>query len=43
MSKLFSKGVGASFDINKPFLVLSQHPVTTEFGNGEEEIKQLLR
>ena len=42
MSKLFSKGVGATFDINKPFLVLSQHPVTTEFGNGEEEIKTTL-
>lgn len=32
------KGVGAPFDPNHPFLLVSQHPVTTEFGSGESQI-----
>jgi UDP-hydrolysing UDP-N-acetyl-D-glucosamine 2-epimerase len=36
------KGVGASFDLNQPFLLVSQHPVTTEFGNGRAQIEQTL-
>ncbi len=40
--ELFSEGVGPSFDLNKPFLLLSQHPVTTEYGHAEEQINQTL-
>ncbi len=36
--KLFNKGVGAVLDINEPFLLVSQHPVTTEFGEGQRQI-----
>ncbi len=31
-------GVGNNIDITKPFLVVSQHPVTTEYGDGESQI-----
>tara|TARA_B100001758_G_C18414064_1_gene618044 strand:+ start:1607 stop:2764 length:1158 start_codon:yes stop_codon:yes gene_type:complete len=41
-NELFSEGVGPSFDLNKPFLLLSQHPVTTEYGHAEEQINQTL-
>lgn len=37
-----NRGVGASFDLSKPFLLVSQHPVTTEFGNGRAQIEQTL-
>ena len=37
---LFTEGVGGKFDLNKPFLMLSQHPVTTEYGEGERQINQ---
>jgi UDP-hydrolysing UDP-N-acetyl-D-glucosamine 2-epimerase len=36
------KGVGAPFDPNHPFLLVSQHPVTTEFGSGEGQILETL-
>lgn len=39
---LFSQGVGGVFDLNKPFLMLSQHPVTTEYGEGERQIAESL-
>ena len=39
---LFDDGVGISFDLNQPFLMLSQHPVTTEFGSGESQIQASL-
>lgn len=39
---LFDVGVGARLDINKPFVVVSQHPVTTEYGEGEHQIKATL-
>lgn len=35
-------GVGKEFDINQPFLLVSQHPVTTEYGLGEHQISQTL-
>lgn len=35
---LFESGVGEQFDINQPFLLVSQHPVTTEYGEGEAQI-----
>lgn len=39
---LFSEGVGGVFDLTKPFLLLSQHPVTTEYGEGERQITETL-
>jgi len=39
---LFKEGVGAAFDLNEPFLMLSQHPVTTEFGKSEQQINATL-
>jgi UDP-hydrolysing UDP-N-acetyl-D-glucosamine 2-epimerase len=40
--KLFSDGVGESLDLSKPFLLISQHPVTTEYGEGEHDIAETL-
>jgi len=40
---IFSEGVGGKFDLNEPFLMLSQHPVTTEYGDGERQITETLR
>lgn len=31
-------GVGDKIDINNPFVLVSQHPVTTEYGEGEKQI-----
>jgi UDP-hydrolysing UDP-N-acetyl-D-glucosamine 2-epimerase len=39
---IFSEGVGEKIDLNKPFILLSQHPVTTEYGKGELQITQTL-
>ncbi len=36
------RGVGASLDPDKPYLVVLQHPVTTEYGQGFEQINQTL-
>jgi len=44
-SEFFSKykGVGAVFDLElEPFLLVSQHPVTTEFGKNREAIEETL-
>ena len=35
-------GVGAAIDPNKPYLVVLQHPVTTEYGKGFAQIGQTL-
>ncbi len=35
-------GVGKEFDIKKPYLLVSQHSVTTEFGNNRWQIEQTL-
>lgn len=35
-------GVGGIINLDKPFLLVSQHPVTTEFGNGEQQISNTL-
>jgi UDP-hydrolysing UDP-N-acetyl-D-glucosamine 2-epimerase len=40
---LFAEGVGSSFDLEQPFLLLSQHPVTTEYGAGERQIAATLQ
>ena len=41
-SALFDKGVGDRLDLSKPFLLVSQHPVTTEYGDGEHQITETL-
>lgn len=40
--KLFNEGVGGTLDLSKPFLLVSQHPVTTEYGEGERQITETL-
>jgi UDP-hydrolysing UDP-N-acetyl-D-glucosamine 2-epimerase len=40
---LFTEGVGEQFDVNAPFVMVSQHPVTTEFGEGERQITETLK
>ena len=37
------QGVGDAVDIDQPFLLVSQHPVTTEYGEGEQQIMATLR
>lgn len=39
---LFGEGVGGKFDLAQPFVMLSQHPVTTEYGEGERQITESL-
>jgi UDP-hydrolysing UDP-N-acetyl-D-glucosamine 2-epimerase len=39
---LFRIGVGDTLDIGRPFLLVSQHPVTTEYGAGERQITATL-
>lgn len=41
--KLFDVGVGQSFDLSRPFLLVSQHPVTTEYGAGERQMTDTLQ
>ncbi len=41
-AELFSTGVGDPLDLNQPFLLVSQHPVTTEYGEGERQITSTL-
>lgn len=36
-------GVGEKFNINKPYLLVSQHPVTTEYGENRFQIEQTLK
>lgn len=40
--KSIVNGVGEEVDINKPFILVSQHPVTTEYGEGENQINTTL-
>jgi UDP-hydrolysing UDP-N-acetyl-D-glucosamine 2-epimerase len=42
LSEIFARGVGGTFDLDKPFLLVSQHPVTTEYGQGEQEITETI-
>ncbi len=39
---LFELGVGAPIDLSMPFVIVSQHPVTTEYGEGERQITATL-
>ncbi len=36
------EGVGAHIDVSKPFLLVNQHPVTTEYGQGRGQIWETL-
>ena len=42
LSELFDTGVGGRFSLDEPFLLVSQHPVTTEYGDGERQINETL-
>src|SRR5947207_1819230 len=42
LSEIFAEGVGGSFDLDERFLLVSQHPVTTEYGDGERQITETL-
>lgn len=39
---IFDDGVGDVIDLSKPFILVSQHPVTTEFSAGESQISETL-
>jgi UDP-hydrolysing UDP-N-acetyl-D-glucosamine 2-epimerase len=39
---LFNTGVGDVINLAKPFILVSQHPVTTEYGEGERQITSTL-
>lgn len=39
---MFDKGVGEKLNFGEPFVLVSQHPVTTEYGAGEEQITTTL-
>jgi UDP-hydrolysing UDP-N-acetyl-D-glucosamine 2-epimerase len=41
-SELTQSGVGAEIDIGKPFILVSQHPVTTEYGSARKEMFETL-
>jgi UDP-N-acetylglucosamine 2-epimerase len=41
-AEVFAEGVGDRFDLSRPFVMVSQHPVTTEYGEGERQITQTL-
>ena len=45
LSKLFkeNKGVGIPFDLSSPFILVSQHPVTTENDSASFQIEQTLK
>jgi len=40
--RIFDLGVGDRLDLTQPFLLVSQHPVTTEYGAGEQQIMAAL-
>jgi len=42
ISTYSKRGVGDSIDFREPYLVVLQHPVTTEFGHGAEQITETL-
>ena len=43
LSDLFSVGVGGAVDLEAPFVIVSQHSVTTEYGDGERQITETLK
>lgn len=40
---LMDSGVGADLDFSQPFILVSQHPVTTEFANSQRDILETLQ
>jgi UDP-hydrolysing UDP-N-acetyl-D-glucosamine 2-epimerase len=42
LSGIFAEGVGGRFDLDDPFLIVSQHPVTHEYGHGVRQITETL-
>jgi UDP-hydrolysing UDP-N-acetyl-D-glucosamine 2-epimerase len=42
-SDIFNSGVGNKLNLKLPFLLVSQHPVTTEYGEGEKQIYSTLK
>jgi UDP-hydrolysing UDP-N-acetyl-D-glucosamine 2-epimerase len=36
------EGVGSQIDVTRPFLLVNQHPVTTEYGHGKDQIWETL-
>jgi UDP-hydrolysing UDP-N-acetyl-D-glucosamine 2-epimerase len=43
LSDLFETGVGGRFSLDEPFLLVSQHPVTTEYGDGKRQIQETMK
>ena len=42
LAGLFEVGVGVELDLDRPFAIVSQHPITTEYGHGEDQITETL-
>jgi len=42
LEDLFARGVGGELDLDEPFAIVSQHPVTTEYHDGERQITETL-
>ncbi len=42
-SEVFKNGVGEKFDLNKKFITIMQHPVTTEYKHSERQIEETLK
>ena len=42
-NRVFKNGSGKKFDLNKDFITIMQHPVTTEFGQGAQQITATLK
>ncbi len=42
LSRIFAEGVGGRFELDDPFLIVSQHPVTHEYGHGVRQITETL-
>ena len=43
LGRVFEEGVGGKFDLNQPFVLVSEHPVTTEYGHGERQIAETIK
>jgi UDP-hydrolysing UDP-N-acetyl-D-glucosamine 2-epimerase len=43
LSDLLEFGVGGRFSLDEPFLIVSQHPVTTEYGDGKRQIQETMK
>ncbi len=42
-SWLEQEGVGGHIDFSQPFLLVAQYPVTTEYGQGEQQVNETLK